>query len=337
MAVFPVGNLSSSSLIATANKVQMRKQALGVLEKSLHFASVCKPDAFERQNGKIVEVYRPVNFSDAALTPSTEGDVPTGLAYNNRTLRYAMGNYTDYVMFSTAEMDFSPTPDLRDAGQRLGYRGAKRVDDLTRQAMDVSYGTVAVSPLATYFVIKDCRNIRTRFKNASVPGQSKFGGMFPTIASPVVTYDLTNDPTSGGWTDINKFSRPNAKGVLSYPVMDDHLLDAANCYIIESNNVRTTTSSGGATEYWTYFFGDECFLASTLNVKAPPLTQPSPAKARFNVHLSTEGTPTKDDPTGEIGGFASYNIYFATGAIDEAAMWGGTARMAIMKHQSTVA
>ena len=338
MAVFPVGNLSSSGTIATANKVQMRKQSLSVLEKSLNFPEVCKPDAFERQNGRIVEFYMPTNFDDASLSQATEGDVPTGLTYKNRTLRYSMGNYTDYVMFSTAELDFSPTPDLKDAGDRLGYRGAKRVDDLTRQAMDVEYPSVAVTPLATYATMRDLRLIRTRFKNSGMKGQSKFGGLFPCLMSPVVTYDLVNDPTSGGYTDVMKREHATSSPVTKYPVMDDHLLDVNNCYVIESNNVKTSTAQSGATEYWTYFFADEAFAASTLNVKAPPLKQPSPNPARFNIHMeTTSGKPDRSDPTGEIGGFASYNIYYATGCLHGSAYLGDSPRFAIMKHQSTVA
>jgi len=336
MAVFPVGNGSNSQTIATANRVQTRKKALSVLEKSLHFTEVAKPDQFERQNGKIVEFYRPANFSDATLVPTTETDLGTGLTYGNRIVRASMGNYTDYVMFTTAQLDFSPTPDLNDAADRLGYRGAKRVDDLMRACIDAEYEGMKVTALATYFTMRDCRNIRHRFKNSSIPGQSKFGGMYPCIASPVVTYDLTNDPTSGGFIDVNKYQRSASTPVTKYPVNDDHLTDVANCYIIESNNVYTRTSSN-ITYYRTYFFGDEGFAASTLNIKAPPLEQNSPMKARFTINTVTSGQPTKDDPEGLIGGFASYNIYFAPLCLDGNQYTGGTYRAATIEHQSTVA
>lgn len=333
---FPIANLSYSNLIATANRVQTRRTALTVLEKSLHMNEFFKKDNFERQNGRMVEFYRPQNFSDAPLTTSTEGSFPTGLSYSNRTVRFAMGQYTDYVMFSTAEIDFSPTPDLQDAAERLGYRGAKRVDDLARAVVDNEKPNMTLSPLATYLGLRDLRNVRTQLKNASVKGLSKFGGMYGCLASPVATYDLTNDPTAGSLLDVQKYTGDQSSNTnLKYAVSTDHIATAANCHIIESNNV--TVEVGSPNTYYTYFFGEEAFCASTLSVRTPVLEQRTPMQNRFNIFTERVDKPTSSDPTKEVGGFASYNFYYVAGCLDGPTMIGGTYRARIMPVQSTVA
>lgn len=336
MAVYPLANITSSPLIPTANAIIQRRTALDVLEKSRHFGEVCQDDAIGKQEGRTVQFYRPSNFSTAALTEAVEGDIPAGLSYANRPVKATLGRYTDWVGVSTALEDTSPTPDLQNASERLGYRGALRVDNLTRAVIDAEQPGMSQSVLASTgnIAVRDLRASRTLLKASDVMPQSKFGNRFVTIMSPLISYDLVNDPTIGGYADIMKYNTNVKESALVTYNMDDGLADVAGCRVIESTNVKSTTVSG-TTYYDVYVLGQGGFGKVTLKGKAPEVGS-NANKARFNVY-TMKGGPGPWDPTGELGSFCAYNFWYTAVCLDGNPMIGGTYRGKILRPSSSIA
>lgn len=333
MTIYPISNATTSVLIPTANQIQYRREALDVLEKSRHFDEVMKPDKAEKQMGRTVQWYRPSNFSSASLAPDTDGDGPTQLAYANRPIQATLGQYTDWVSVSTFLMDTSPTPDLQDASERLMYRGALRMDSLNRAVIDAEFSGMTLTSLSGYLTARDLRNARTQLKNADVKPQRKSGNRFSVIASPLTTYDLVNDPTTGGLADIIKYNTNVNDSPLVRYNMDDGLADIAGCRVIETTNGKVVTS-GGTNSYYTYVLGEGGFGTVSLNVKAPN-TGSDPQKARFNIMMG-KGGHGPWDPTGQMGGYCSYMVYTTAVCLDGNAMIGGTYRGRIMSVSSSV-
>lgn len=329
--VFPITNTTTSVLIPTVNAIQYKREALDVLEKTRHFNEVFTDDKAEKQNGRTVMWYRPQNFATASLAPDTDGDNPTQLGYANKQVPATLGNYCDWVAVSTFMQDTSPTPDLQDASERLGYRGALRMDTLTRSVLDAEFVGMTLTSLSGYLTVRDLRNARTQLKNSDVRPQRKFGNRFPVIASPLTTYDLVNDPTVGGYLDIMKYNTDVKASPLVQYNLDDGLADVAGCRIIETTNGKVV--AGSPNNYYVYILGEGGFGKVSLNVKAP--TFGDPMKARFNIYMG-KGGPGPWDPTGQMGGFASYNVYYTAACLDGNAAWGGTYRGKIMSVQSSV-
>jgi N4-gp56 family major capsid protein len=334
VTIYPLVNNTTSVLIPTANAIQYKREALSVLEKTLRFNTLMKPDNAQKQSGRTVQWYRPSNFSAASLAQDTDGDGPTQLTYGNRTVQATLGLYTDWTAVSTYLMDTSPTPDLQNACERLGYRGALRMDSLYRAVIDNEFPGMTLASLSGYLMVKDLRNARTQLANADVTGMSKFGGDFGCLASPLATYDLVNDPTAGGLADIIKYNtNVNDSSLVRYKP-NGFIASIAGCHVMETTNAKVV-SSGGTNSYYTYVIGDEAFGSVSLNVKAPAVGEGSDMRNRFNVHTG-KGGPGPWDPTGQLGGFCSYNVYTTGVCLDGNAMIGGTYRGRIMSVLSTV-
>jgi N4-gp56 family major capsid protein len=332
----PLTNITSSALIPTANAKVLRKTALDVLEKSRHFGSCCFDDAIGKQEGRKVVWYRPQNFAAAGLTIAVEGDIPSGLTYSNREVTAVLGNYSDWVGVSTFLMDTSPTPDLQDASERLGYRGALRVDNLTRAVIDAEYIGMQQAALAPSGMLRvaDLRAARTLMKNQDVKPMKASGNRFRTVISPVIGFDVINDPNIGGYGDIVKFNQNVTQTPLVNYDMDDGLMDIAGCRILESTNVKTVVS-GSTTSYYTYIIGEGAFGAVTMSARMPKVGN-DPQKARFNLYMG-KGGPGPWDPTGEMGGFASYNFYYSAVCADGNPSIGGVYRGRIISTTSSIA
>lgn len=332
MAVFPITNTTISALIPTANAIQYKREALDVLEKSRYFNEVMKPDKAEKQEGRTVQWYRPQNFADASLATDTDGDNPTQLNYSNRIVQATLGNYTDWVAVSTYLQDTSPTPDLQDASERLGYRGALRMDGLYRAVIDAEYPGMSLTSLSGYLTVRDLRNARTQLANANVSGMRKFGGDFGCLASPLTTYDLVNDPTASGLADITKYNTDVKNSALVTYKANGFIASIAGCHVQETTNGKVV-SSGGTNSYYVYVIGEGAFGHVSLNVKSPIFGDPM--KARFNIFMG-KGGPGPWDPTGQMGGFASYNVYTTAVCLEGPGSIGGSYRARIMSVASTV-
>jgi hypothetical protein len=144
---------------------------------------------------------------------------------------------------------------------------------------------------------------------------------------------VINDPNIGGLGDITKFTNPGRGPLLEYNA-DDDLMDIAGCKILESTNVKTVTS-GSTTNYYTYIIGEGAFGAVTLGARAPKVGN-DPQKARFNLYMG-KGGPGPWDPTGEMGGFSSYNFYYTAVCTDGNPAIGGTYRGRIISTTSSIA
>ncbi|TXH45067.1 MAG: hypothetical protein E6Q97_31900 [Desulfurellales bacterium] len=333
MPITAITNITSGAGIPTANAVRLRKEALDVIEQDLCHAEVCMPDVYGQQEGRIVKAYRPDNFSAAATTVDTEGAEKAALTYTEREVAFVLGQYADWVPVSGMTMDTSPTPVLANAKDRLSYRAKLRFDNLQKAVFDSEYTNMSITPLAGAngtLVVNDFRNARTQMRANSVKPQKKFGNRFKAHVHPVVVYDVLRDPAAGGLLDLVKYNQNvNNTALMTYN-MDNDIADVAGCTITECTNV-TVTVSGGYNFYRSYIHGEGGFMSSTLRGKN---TQ-TPETARFSCYSQATGIDGWN-PTGEMGGFASYRAYWTSGCVAGNATIGDVPRSRAIDARSSI-
>lgn len=330
MPITAIANVTSASGVPTANAVRLRKEALDVLEQDLYHMDVAMPDNYEAQSGRVVKAYRPDNFSAASTSTDTEGAEKSALTYSEREVAFALGQYSDWVAVSGFLMDTSPTPTLTNAKDRLSYRARLRFDNLMKAIYDSEAAGMTLSALSTTLVVNDLRNARTQMRANSVKPQKKFGNRFVAHVHPVSVYDLLRDPAAGGLLDLVKYNQNvNNTALMTYN-MDNDIADVAGCTIKECTNV-TVTNDGTYNYYRTYVHGEGGFMSSTLRGKN---TQ-TPETSRFNCFVGSTGIEGWN-PTGEMGGFASYKSYWTGGCVAGNAIIGDVYRSRVMDIRSSI-
>lgn len=333
MPITAITNITSGAGVPTANAVRLRKEALDVIEQDLMHTEAAMPDIYGSQEGRIVKAYRPDNFTAAATTVDTEGTEKTALTYTEREVAFVLGQYSDWVPVSGMLMDTSPTPTLSNAKDRLAYRAKLRFDNLMKATYDSEFTNMSMTPLGGTngtLTVSDYRNARTQMRANSVKPQRKFGNRFVAHTHPVCVYDVLRDPAAGGLLDLVKYNQNvNNTALMTYS-MDNDVADVAGCTIKECTNV-TVTVSGGNNYYRTYIHGEGGFMASTLRGKN---TQ-TPETARFSCYSAATGIEGWN-PTGDMGGFASYRAYAAYGCVAGNAIIGDVARSRAMDSRSSI-
>lgn len=310
--VYPIVNIAASNYLPSANAITYYKQALTVLEKNCVFYSLGKNDVIGKKQGRTAQWYRPINFDDpTALTPSAGDSIGTQLTYKTRTIQAVLGNYTDFVVLSRQVVETSPMPDLDDATERLAYRAALLQDNICRQALDSEASGMNLALLGDFPTGRDMRNLRTQLaQNNVVRGLSNYGGNYVLAAAPVNTYDIYNDPNSSGIADVIKYGESTSDTALQkYPERGTAFRAFANVAIIETTNVKSWTASS-VNYYRMYGVGEECFGRVDLG---SGYSNAGSNKGRVNRFNIVAKTTERDgyDPAGELGAFASFN------------MWGG--------------
>lgn len=331
MPITAITNISSAAGIPTASSVVLRKQALDVIEQDLYHMEAAMEDRMEQQNGRVVKFYRPDNFAAASLATDTEGAEKSALTYSEREVAFALGKYSDWTAVSGFIQDTAPTPVLNNAAERLSYRGKLRFDNLMKAIYDAEAPGMTMTALATNLVVNDLRNARTQMRQQSVKPQRKFGNRFLVHAAPVVLFDLVRDPAAGGYLDIIKRNGMSENSRLFDYNLDNNFADIAGCHIRECTNVTVNTSVT-PNLYRVYIHGEGGFVSSTLRGRN---TQ-TPETARFTCHVEKTGIDGWN-PTGEMGGFASYQAYWTGGNIAGNATIGDVYRDRIFDIASSVA
>lgn len=342
MAYAPSPNTIIAGLTPHLDVVKMRLKALMPLEKDTCFYKLMIPDTLEPGTGQVVRWRRPNNLGDPGANPtqSTEGAVGTSKSYSTKTIDVKAANYSDYITVSSQMTDISMVNDLQDAGGRLGYFMALVYDNVLRGIIDAEYAGMARTPLnaSSYLSVKDIRSARHALRNSGVKPMASFGGKYPFVCSPMVSYDYYADPDVGGLADLLKQQTGTAAAMLQYP--KNSYETPLNNYnapweILESNNVRTGTS-GANTVYYAYMLGDEGFGRIELSSRPSEIKPSSDSGTRFRITTIKDDRPSKTDPTGALGGFASANVWIGGACLAGPGNIGDTYRGYQWAFQSSI-
>jgi N4-gp56 family major capsid protein len=329
MAYTPAGNLSSSAGLPHASSIFYKKKALDRLTKKFVFGEPCMDDTLDRQNGRVVQWYR-LNNLTAGTTPKTEGTVGTSLTMSSNVVQAAVSQFADFITVSDMLTATSYAPELQNAADLIGYRGGLSVDTMTRRVIDAEQGSVAwtLSSSNSYLRASD---IRGSVKSLQAVDVEPFeNNEFFMIIHPFISYDLINDPASGGLMDTFKYTHPENSALVKG---EDRgvVTHIAQTKVVESTNV----AQPGNSVYRSYIFGKGGIGKVNLAGMAPAKVR-DPKTQRFNVTMKALSEPSLADPEGVIGGFASYKFAFVPVVLEGPAGIAGTYRFKTMETKSSI-
>ncbi len=326
----PVTNRSTSSNLAHLASVFYRKTGLSKLYKKFHFDKACQRDMLPKASGRTVQFYRYGQLSAATSAKSPEGGVGTSQGTSSRTLSATVAQFTNFISTSDILVDTAIDPIVQSNAEILSYQGGLSVDTITRTVIDAESGSTDTTPLDTYLTAADFRAMSARLQGVDVEPMED--GWFLALAHPYVLYDLVNDPSAGGYTDIYKRNlakdtaivKPEDRGLFAY---------IGQCKIMASTNVLLT--SGSPNKWRVYVFGADGVGCVDLEGRGPNRIT-DPKRQRFNIKVINPQGPSIYDPEGVIGGVVSYNFVFTTVVLDGPTTIGGTYRYRTMDVPSSI-
>jgi len=331
LAYTPAGNLTTSAGLAHLAAVLYRKKGLDRLMKIFRFRTACSKDMLQRQSGRTVQFFRYTNFG-ANVTPTAEGTVGTSLTMSSRIVQATVSQFSAFITVSDLLEATAIDPVVTNASELLGYQGGLSVDTLTRSVIDGESINTNQALLATYLRVADLRAARHSLQAVDV--QPFDGDEFLVFAHPYATYDLVNDPNAMGLADIFKYNTKVQETPLVKYEDRGLVTHVAGCKVMESTNVKQTTTSG-VTTYRTYVFGKDGI--STVDLEGMiPSDVVDPSKERFKITV-TRGGNNIADPEGLIAAAVAYKFATTTVILEGPSGIGGTYRYKTLDPQSTIA
>ena len=286
-------------------------------------------DVVPKREGKTITWFRYTN-APAATSQSPEGIVPTSLAMPpSKTVSATAAQYADYITTSDVLRDTAPDPHMEYLADQLGFRAAYTVDNITRAIIDNESGA-SQSPLATYLTAKDFRASWFILQGRNV--RPFKDGLMSALIHPYIAFDVVNDPAANGLADIFKYTDPEKAGGIK--IGDRDLVAVVgNCRIVQSTNVNLT--AGTPNKWRTYIFGLNGIGGVSLSGYEPShVTDPN--KQAFKVFSKVLKEPEVANPTGQIGGFVSYNWMWAAKVLEGPAGIGGQFRYVYIDAPSSI-
>lgn len=244
----------------------------------------------------------------ANTTAATEGTPGTGqvLTQNVRTL--TLSQYVDYVSFSDKVVLTAISDTVAEGASELAYRGALSVDTVISTSVD----TAANSDAATRIEINDGSYMtaaiarkavwQLRSKNVKTKSDGLYFGVIPSL----MAFDLVNDNTAGGGSDLQKYSESLASdNPALVGIKNNKVGNVGGVMWYESNSLPSETNwqSSANNGYHAYVFGLNSFIASSLG-------KTSLGQKNFSVKVSRFSQPISVDPANQIAAAAAYNFYF---------------------------
>lgn len=306
MSLPTAASVISSGLSASAT-VYYDRTALDTLYSNLYMYAACETKTMPNRNGVAMQIfdYTKLGSNTVAVTEGTPGS-GQALTQNTRTINLA--NYADFLSFSNKVVLTGISDTLTEGAALLGYRGALSVDNVISTAVDTAANGDSNSRIevadGSYLTAALIRKAAWQLR--SVDARPKANGSYFGIAHSLAIYDLVNDSSSSGLTDLQKFSdslatnNPALAGIKGSRV---GIVGGVELY--ESNAVPTEPNwqSSAHTAYHTYVFGNQAFIASSLG--NTDLNQKN-----FSVSIRNFDQGNSIDVAGLIKAAAIYNFFF---------------------------
>lgn len=298
-----------SSGLAGYPTVFYDRVALDTLESSLFMYPACDLKQMPDMSGVAMQVF---GFSPmtANTTPATEGTPGAGQALTQNVGTINLANYVDYITYSNKVKLTAISDTVAQGTALLAYRGALSVDTVISTAVDVQANTNAGTDDievndGSYFIASVARRAVWSLRSKNV--KPKANGLFFGITHSLTAYDLVNDATSAGFTDLQKFNDSLApKNPALVGIQGARIGNVGGTEFYESNAVPTETNwqSSSHNAYHTYVFGHQAFIASSLG--KTDLQQKNFSVAVRQYPIGTNSL----DPGGLIAASSAYNFFF---------------------------
>jgi N4-gp56 family major capsid protein len=283
--------------------------ALDTLVSNLWFYPACDLKTMPDMSGVAMQIFD-YTAMVANTTPATEGTPGSGQALTQNTGTINLSNYVDYVSFSNKVKLTAISNVVAEGAALLAYRGALSVDTVISTAVDTqANGAAATDDIevndGSYLTAAIARRAVWGLRSKNV--HPKANGLFFGITHSLTAYDLVNDSTAAGFTDLQKYSESLAS---SNPALvgikGSRIGNVGGAEFYESNAVPTETNwqSSSHNAYHTYVFGHQAFIASSLG--KTDLNQKNFSVKVQNFPMGSNSL----DPGGLIAAAAAYNFFF---------------------------
>lgn len=327
-APVPVSNTSGSNFLGQLQAYSLQRKALDALRPMWRFYQVCMHDDLGLREGKTRRWFRYTNLG-ANTNPVAEGQVGTSIGMSpSKPIDATISQYADFMTISDILQASAPDAIMESYADQLGFRAGFTVDNVTRSVIDAETGA-AQAKLGAYLTIRDFHAATSILQGANVMPMD--GGWFKCLTHAYTAFDIMNDPSSGGIVDLHKYTDPDlvtGKGTDRGFLLRQYMAD-----VTISNNVKMT--SGSPNQWRTYVFGAGAVGTVSLSGYKPNQVV-DPNKETFKVFSKVENTPSLYNPTGQIGGFVSYNFTHVTKVLEGPSTIGGSFRYAYIDTPSSI-
>jgi hypothetical protein len=274
---------------------------------------------------------------------ASEGTVGTGITPQVLTNTSIIGEFADYINFSSYVLATAIDDTVVAQARELAYRLAVTLSLLTRNVMDglsaidASVKVLLSATSVAAFTVNSIGQIRSSkisLVGRSVKSFDANRARFVGVIHPFTWGDCLNDTTNNSAIDQLKHTVEGQMKIEELPVNDlaeVFELPGTGIEFFQSNLVTQTANYNdgvhgaitGLTALRTYIMGKDAVIRISLN--APGDTAYGDGSYR-NVRCFTESNagPTKSDPAGQIRGWCSYLCHYVATPPPDTIMRGRT-------------
>ena len=297
-----------SSGLAGYPTVYYDRVALDTLQSNLFMYPACDLKIMPDMSGVAMQIFDYTKFG-ANTTPATEGTPGAGQALTQNTGTINLSNYVDYVSFSNKVKLTAISDTVAEGAGLLSYRGALSVDTVISTAIDTAANSTTLDRIdvndGSYLTAAIARKAVWQLR--SFDTKPKANGLMFGIVHSLAAYDVVNDSTAAGFTDLQKFSESLAStNPALVGIKGAFVGNVGGVGFYESNAVPTETNwqSSVHNAYHTYVIGHQALIASSLS--KTKLDQKNFTVKVQNFPMGSNSL----DPGGLIAAAAAYNFFF---------------------------
>jgi N4-gp56 family major capsid protein len=281
---------------------------LDTLQSNLFFYPACELRPMPNMSGVAMQIFNYTKLA-ANTTAVTEGTPQSGQSLTQNTKTINLSNYADFISYSNKVVLTAISDTVAEGTALLAYRGALSVDNVISTAVDVAANGDSVANIdindGSYMTAALARKASWQLRSKDVKPKAGSGLYFGIVHS-LSAYDMVNDGTAGGFTDLQKYSEELAsKNPALVGISGARVGNIGGTMWYESNAVTTEANwqSTSHTAYNNYTFGKDAFLASSLGKTELNQKNFSVAVRRFDQGNSI-------DVAGLIAAASMYNFFF---------------------------
>lgn len=307
MALPTVASVVSSGLAAYPT-VYYDRTALDTLYSNLFGYAACDLKIMPDMSGVAMQIFDYTKMA-ANTTPATEGTPGAGQALTQNTGTINLSNYVDYVSFSNKVKLTAISDTVAEGSALLAYRGALSVDTVVYTTLDVAANSTTLDRIdvndGTYMTASLARKAVWQIR--SFDGKPNANGLFFGMIHSLSAYDLINDSTAAGFTDLQKYNSSLASdNPALVGIKGARIGNVGGVEYYESNAVPTNANwqSTSHIAYNNYVVGHQAIIASSLG-------KTNLNQKNFNVKVQNFPMGSNSlDPGGLIAAAAAYNFFF---------------------------
>lgn len=297
-----------SSGLAGYPTVYYNRVALDTLQSSLFMYPACDLQVMPDMNGVAMQIFDYTKMG-ANTTAATEGTPGAGQVLTQNTATINLANYVDYVSFSNKVKLTAISNVVAEGAALLSYRGALSVDNVISTAVDVASNSTTLDRIevadGSFLTASIAR--KAVFQLRSFDAKPKANGLYFGIVHSLAAYDLVNDSTAAGFTDLQKYNSSLAtQNPALVGIKGAFVGNVGGVEFYESNAVPTESNWQSSTHsaYHTYVFANQALIASSLGK-----TELNQKNFSVTVKQFPMGSNSLD-PGGLIAAAAAYNFFF---------------------------